>query len=220
MPLLNTILDMIFPKYCVSCGGSGSDLCIKCLIDSPTAERECAEWIFPLYDYRHPSIKKSVHLLKYQGRKGLARVFAEAMYGRMLEELSDLSVVENFKDTVLIPIPLSPARRRERGFNQAELICKELARIDGELNFKLENKVLIKPKETTHQAHVHNRNERLKNIIGSFTIKNTAENIKKIKNRNIILVDDVITTGATLTEAKKILKHFGARKVIAFTIAH
>jgi len=216
MRLLNTILDMIFPKTCISCGTPGLDLCLKCLIDSPPAERECAKWIFPLYDYRHPAIKKSIHLLKYKGRKGLASIFAEVMYGRIIEELSDLSVMENFKDAILLPIPLSPARRRERGFNQAELICKELVKIDGELNFTFEKDVLIKPKDTIHQAHVENRTERLKNIIGSFVVKN--EN--KIKNKNIILIDDVITTGATLSEAKKVLQKSGARKIIAFNIAH
>lgn len=216
MGILNTILDVLFPVYCASCGIRGLNLCIKCLTDSPPAERECAEWIFPLYDYRHPPIKKSVHLLKYQGKKNLAKVFAEVMYGRIIEELSELSVMENFKDVILIPIPLSPSRRSERGFNQAEFICKELIKIDGEVNFKLENNILIKPRDTTHQAHIENRGERLKNIIGSFAIRN----VELIKNRNIILIDDVTTTGATLSEAKKVLKNAGTRKVIAFTIAH
>ena len=84
--------------------------------------------------------------------------------------------------------------------------------------FILEKNILIKPKETKHQARIHNRGERLKNIIGSFAIKNTEKNL--LKNRNIILIDDIITTGATLTEARKTLKKAGARKIIAFTVAH
>jgi competence protein ComFC len=220
MRLLNTILDMIFPRHCVSCGNHGSDLCLKCLIDSPEALRESANWIFPLYDYRHPAIKKSLHLLKYKGRKNLANVFAEAMYGRILEELSELSLMENFKDVILVPIPLSPKRKRERGFNQAELLVRELCKIDNGQNFTFENNILIKPRETIHQAHIENRNERLKNIIGSFSIKNGKQSEEKIKNRNIILIDDVTTTGATLSEAKKVLKNAGVRKVIALTIAH
>jgi competence protein ComFC len=223
MGVLNTILDIVFPTYCISCGKPGPSLCAKCLLESPPAERECAEWIFPLYDYRHQPIKKAVHLLKYKGRKNLASVFADAMYGRIIEELSDLSVMENFKDVVFMPIPLSKTRRRERGFNQSELICKELIKIDKtnlrhsiDVNFAFENDVLIKPKETTHQAHVENRTERLKNIIGSFSVAHP----EKIKDRNIILIDDVTTTGATLSEAKKVLKGAGARKIIAFTLAH
>lgn len=216
MRLVNTILDIVFPTYCISCGSRGSSLCVKCLLDSPAAERECAEWIFPLYDYRHPQIKKSVHLLKYKGRKSLAEVFAEVLYGRIFEELSELSIMENFKEAILIPVPLSPRRKRERGFNQAELVAEELMKIDGGVNFKLERNVLIKPKETTHQAHIENRRERLKNIMGSFVVKNE----ELIKNKNIILIDDVTTTGATLSEAKKVLKESGTRKVVAFTIAH
>ncbi len=216
MSLLYTILSLIFPVYCISCGKGGVDLCIKCLEDSPSAERETAKWIFPLYDYRHPPIKKAVWLLKYKGKRPLAKVFAEVMYGRILEELSDITVMENFRNPIIIPIPLSNKRYRERGFNQSELICKELIKIDNNVNYKLENNILIKINDTKHQAHIENRSLRLKNIVGSFTIKNT----NLIKSKNIILIDDVTTTGATLNEARKILKENGARKVIAFTVAH
>lgn len=191
-------------------------MCLICLGDSPPAERESAKWIFPLYDYRHPPIKKALWLLKYKGKKRLAGIFAEVLYSRILEELSDLSIMENFHNPILIPIPLSKKRYRERGYNQAELICKELVRLDNNVNFKLKNNILIKPNNTKHQAHIENRGERLKNIIGSFAVKDT----ELIKNRNIILIDDITTTGATLAEARKVLKQSGARKIIAFTVAH
>ncbi|MCX6751281.1 MAG: phosphoribosyltransferase family protein [Candidatus Nomurabacteria bacterium] len=235
MLILDTILNIVFPVNCVSCGKDGSDLCIKCLSDSPPAERESANWIFPLFDYRHPPIKKSIWLLKYKGKKRLAGVFAEVLYGKIIEELSELSVMNNFCEPILIPIPLSKRRYRERGYNQAELICGELIKLDhltrpsatlsltrrgagGEVNknFSLEKNVLVKIKETEHQANIKERRDRLKNLSDSFAIKNP----ELIKNKNIILIDDVLTTGATLTEAKKILKNSGARKVIAFTIAH
>jgi ComF family protein len=207
------------------------------LKDTPEAERECAKWIFPLYDYRNPVIKKSLWLLKYKGKKRLANVYAEIIYDKILEELSELSVMENFIEPVLIPIPLSPKRYRERGYNQAQLICEELIKINNlrhsvdvnnanntylrhGVNMQLEKNILIKPKETEHQARIKNRNIRLKNLSGSFAIKNTAENIARIKSKNIILIDDIITTGATLSEARKVLKQNGARKVIAFTVAH
>ena len=232
---------MVFPVKCVSCGKNGRDFCIKCLSDSPPAERETAKWIFPLYDYRHPPIKKALWLFKYKGKKRLASIFAEVLYGKIVEELSELSVMENFRNVILIPIPLSAKRYRERGYNQAELICKELIKInnlrrlpaeapptnwraglakEGSVCLKLKNNILIKPKDTEHQARILNRAERLKNIIGSFSIKNAKENISLIKGRNIILIDDITTTSATLNEARKILKQAGARKVIAFTVAH
>ena len=227
MKLVNTILNIVFPVYCLSCGKSGKDLCLECLSVQGEAEYQDKEWIFPLFDYRHPIIKKSIWLLKYSGKKRLAKIFAEVLYGKILEELSEITPFINFDKIILIPIPLSPKRKRERGFNQAELICKELIILDKinkksnlhhgvDVNFTLETNVLIKIKDTIHQAKIEDRSKRLKNMIDSFTIKN--EDI--IKNRNIILIDDVLTTGATLSEAKKMLKNSGAKKVLAFTVAH
>lgn len=219
MNILNTILDIVFPVYCISCGKNGVYLCLKCLKESPKAERESAKWIFSLYDYRHPPIKKSIWLLKYKGKFKIADIFAEVLYGRIIEELADLSLLENFRKPILIPIPLAQKRRHERGFNQTELICKKLIKLDNTSiikNFKLEKNILIKLKDTKHQARIENRNERLKNITNSFSLINP----ETIKGRNIILIDDVTTTGATLNEARKILKQNGAKKIIAFTIAH
>ena len=214
--IINAILNVAFPINCVSCGIPDSDFCLSCLAKAPSAERETAEWIFPMYDYRHPPIKKSLWLLKYKNRKGLAVIFAEVLHGRILEELSDLTLMENFNDSILIPIPLSKKRYRKRGYNQAELICKELVNLDKGENFTIESNVLIKTKETEHQAHIKDRNKRLKNLSGTFGVKNG----ESIKERNIILIDDITTTGATLEEAKKVLKEAGARKIIAFTVAH
>ena len=219
MPFLNTILDIVFPVKCISCGKKGSDLCLNCLSLSPPALRESARWIFPLYDYRHPVIKKALWLLKYSGKKRLANVFAEIIYEKILEELSELSVMENFREPLLVPIPLSRKRHRERGFNQAELICRELIKINNPqrgMDLKLEKNILIRVRDSEHQARIRDRRERLKNMVGSFTVKNKG----LVKNKNIILIDDVTTTGATLNEAKKTLKEAGARKVIAFTVAH
>ncbi len=219
MTILSTILDIIFPSKCTSCGEKGQELCLKCLNESPNAERESANWIYPLFDYRHPPIKKAISLLKYKRKKRIAELFGEVLYDRILEELAELSQMENVKEAILIPIPLSKKRFHERGYNQTELICKKLIETNNlrhSINIKLENKILIKIKDEKHQAHLHGRKERLENIIGSFIIKNP----EIIKNKNIILIDDVTTTGATLEEAKKTLKKAGARKVIAFTIAH
>lgn len=216
MSFLNTILDILYPANCISCQEKGVFFCMKCLAGCPQAERESAEWVFSLYDYRHPPIKKVLWLLKYKGKVGFANIFAEQMYGKILEELSELSVMQNFKDAVLVPIPLSARRHRERGYNQAELLCKELIKLDGDKNFTLEKNVLIKTKETEHQARIKERSHRLKNLIDSFGVKNP----ELIKGRNIILIDDITTTGTTLNEAKKILKKSGAKKIIAFTVAH
>lgn len=222
MPILNTILDIIFPVHCLGCGKRSSLLCLDCLSLFPMAERESAKWIFPLYDYRHPPLRKSLWLLKYNGKKTLAKIFGELVYARLVEELSELALLENFRQPILIPIPLSAQRHRERGYNQAELICREIIKLDGVahlrhgVNMQLQNNILIKPRETEHQARIKDRRARLRNIQGSFTVQNAG----LIQSRNIILIDDITTTGATLSEARKVLKQAGARKVIAFTVAH
>lgn len=199
------------------------DLCLDCLECIPQTERESLKWIFPIYDYRDTNIKKSLWFFKYKNKKRLGKIFAEVIYNKILEELSELSIMENFREPILIPIPLSHKRYKERGYNQTELICEELIKINNlrnNLNLKLENNILIKIKETKHQALIKDRQTRLRNLYGSFAIKNPEKNTNKIKNRNIILIDDITTTGATLNEAKKVLKQGGIRKVIAFTVAH
>lgn len=217
MKLLNTILNIIFPVNCIFCKKDGIEICENCLSSCDEAEMQDADWIFPLYDYRNPIIKKAVWFLKYNGKKRIAHFFANIMYGKIMEELSELSTLENFTDPILIPIPLSKKRQKSRGFNQSLLICESIIEIHkDENNFLIEKNVLIKPKDGEHQANIKERSKRLENIVGSFSVINPY----KIKNRNIILIDDVLTTGATLGEAKKMLKNAGARKVIAFTIAH
>lgn len=216
MLFFDTILDIIFPRHCISCNIFGSDLCDKCLSLCPGAERETPSWVFPLFDYRHLPIKKAIWFIKYKNKKKLISIFSEILYGVIIEELSELKIMENFQEPILIPIPLSRKRYRERGFNQAELLCKKIIEFDQYRYLKLEKNILIKIKDTRHQVSIKNKQERLKNLSGSFVVKNN----KILKGKNIILIDDVTTTGATLNEARKTLKKAGAKKIFAFTIAH
>jgi ComF family protein len=103
----------------------------------------------------------------------------------------------------------------ERGYNQSELIVKEIIKIDKSKNFDFSINALKKIKETPHQSKLKNKSERLKNLKNCFWADE-----KLIKDRNIILIDDVITTGTTMNEASKTLKSIGAKKIIGFSIAH
>ncbi len=219
MSYLNTILDFIFPVNCFICRKSGTEICFECLSNSKNAVRECPKWIFPIFDYRHPPVKKVMWMLKYKHKKRLASIFAQALYEKMLEELPELAQFENFENPILIPIPLSKKRLKERGFNQTALIVSGVAKINKNrkaLHFEIDLNILQKKKETEHQARIKNRSERLKNLKGTFVLNPKYD----IKGKNIVLIDDVITTGATLSEAKKVLTEAGARKIYAFTIAH
>ncbi|HWA32215.1 MAG TPA: ComF family protein [Candidatus Paceibacterota bacterium] len=215
MSILNTIVGAVFPPRCVICRRQGSDLCLACIGGFSPAEREHPDWIFPVYDYRNQELRNAIWLLKYNRRKRLARALARAIHPRMAEELADFSQMENFRTPLLVPIPLSRKRMRERGFNQAELICRELCVLDKEENFAPAPRALRRIKDSEHQARLENRADRLKNIVDSF-----AANPEIVRGRNIILIDDVTTTGATLEEARKALREAGAKKVIAFTVAH
>jgi len=214
MSLLNTILGLIFPNRCLGCGKEGEYFCSSCLNSLPLAERPEKEFIYSVFNYRDKTVKNAIWTLKYRGRHSIAKVLARAMSDKLLEELSELEAFENFDLPVIIPIPLSKKRLKERGFNQAEKLAVELVKLNPSL--VLEKNVLSKIQETPNQARIRNRAERLKNLKGCFKVRN--ENL--IKNRNIILVDDVSTTGATLCEAKKILLASGARYVIGLTLAH
>jgi competence protein ComFC len=216
MNLINTILDIFFPIDCICCKKNGKYLCSECLLSFPPVKQEGEKWIFSLYDYRHPLVKKSLWLLKYKGRKQIANIFAEVMYGIILEELSDFALIENFREPILIPIPLTKKKQRRRGFNQAQLIAERLVKLDDNKNFVLNTDILVKSVETKQQANIKDKKGRLHNLADSFAVVNT----KKIKDKNIILIDDITTTGTTLKEAKKALKKAGAKKFIAFTVAH
>ena len=117
---------------------------------------------------------------------------------------------------IVVPIPVTQKRKRERGYNQAECIAEALVNEDGARSISLCSNVLMKNKNTEHQARVKNKEKRLENIRNTFGIKN-SENIKE---RDIILIDDIVTTGATITEARRTLLDAGARSVTAYVVAH
>ncbi len=216
MNIINTILDILFPESCISCRKGGLLLCSNCVQKIRPAERENPEWIYSRYDYRDPIIKKAIWLMKYRHKRTLADFFASTLYDMLLEEMSERYTFRDWVSPIVIPIPLAQKRLRERGFNQSALIARKLVKLDTTQSLSYTERILIKPKDTIHQAHIKNRQKRLENIEGSFSVIHP----EKIKGRTVILIDDVTTTGATLSEARKILKKAGAKTVIAFTIAH
>jgi len=119
-------------------------------------------------------------------------------------------------ETLLIPIPITKARRKERGFNQTEMLAENLMKIVP-ANFLLhyEPNILIKTKETEKQTF-KNRAERLASLKDSFQVTDP----EKIKDKKIILLDDVVTTGATISEVKRVLKQAHAKSIQAITLAH
>ena len=206
--VIHMCLNFLLPQKCFGCGKENETLCRECLakIDMPSLPKEGD--IFSAADYGDETAKKAIWMLKYRGAKNLAEPLAELLNTRCLTKLE----IKNISDWLVVPVPLSKERLRERGYNQAELIAKHLSLLQ-RLNLCAD--ALVKIKDTPAQVSVKNKRERLKNLDGAFAVKNP----EKILGKKIILIDDVSTTGATIREAKKTLRANGAKKVIAFVVA-
>ena len=170
---------------------------------------------FALFQYKNAIIRTAIWEIKYKDNRKIAEKLSQLLYEFMIETISDETLFSNFTHPLLVPIPASKTALRERGFNQCERVVKEIKKIDGEKNFEVCLSALSKIKETPHQSKLKNRKERLKNLHDCFKADN-----KKVNGRNIILIDDVITTGTTMKEASKTLRKAGAKKIICFGIAH
>ncbi|MES2087837.1 MAG: phosphoribosyltransferase family protein [Patescibacteria group bacterium] len=168
-----------------------------------------------IFDYKNLLIKQMIWELKYRGNKKVAHLFAECLYDELAEELSEREIFEAFGKPILIPIPLSKTRRAERGFNQCELVTDLVYSKDGGNFFQYEKNLLVKNKDTVSQTK-KNRSERLENLSGCFEVSDP----EKISGKNIILFDDVTTTGATFDEAARALRRAGARKILSIALAH
>jgi ComF family protein len=168
-----------------------------------------------IFHYKNKLTRKVIWEIKYRGNNKILQTFSKILYGYILDSIYDRVIFENFDKPLLIPIPISRKSLRERGFNQTERIVREIINLDKKENFEYIPNSLIKTKETISQSKIKNRTERLKNLYGCFSADNNI-----VAGRNIILIDDVITTGRTLDEAVKTLKNAGAKKIIGFAIAH
>lgn len=173
---------------------------------APRAEPHIFAWVFSLYSYKDPLIKKTIRILKKKKDLRIIKRFARELSFAYKEQLS--------QTLSIIPIPLSSERLHERGFNQSLLLAKALSRLHPQANLLVNT--LIKTHDTRKQALIQDRNERQKNVIGCFSVINAPI----IKGSTILLVDDVVTTGATLAEARKVLLEAGAKDVLAVTLAH
>lgn len=145
-------------------------------------------------------IKSRLLAYKFSDSSYLYNFFAEILSVKLLPENAD----------IISTVPISKLRMKERGYNQSELIGKKVSKYLG----KQYKNLLIKTHETLRQSEL-NKSDRLINIKNSFTIKPNSD----IEGKNIILIDDIFTTGATANECSKILKKAGAKSVIVAVIA-
>lgn len=222
---IHIFLDLLFPRQCLGCGQERTWLCEDCLNNLPRSFCIADDKIFSVFDYQAPIVKKIIWRLKYKRNLELTEVLAPILHNVLIEELTDrlLLVDETInlsrKNIVLIPVPLTKRRRRFRGYNQAEELAKQIARLDSE-QFDLNLTILKKIKDTPTQVSQKNREARLKNLKNSFSL--TAENLA---GKIVVIVDDVSTTGATINEIRHLLLSSLSpskqpRYICALVIAH
>lgn len=199
----DSFLHLLFPQICEGCGtdlpGQDTLLCFRCMEALPETNFEqhphnpvekkfygrmpVHEASASYYFSKESLMAHLVHQLKYKGNKELGLQLGQLM-GHTIKRSG------RFKVDALIPLPLFPVKEKRRGYNQATVLCEGIAK---HLTIPILKEVITRPEHTETQTK-KGRVERWKNIEGKFLLKNP----EVITNKHILLVDDVITTGATL----------------------
>lgn len=222
----DSFLHLLFPHVCVGCGtdilSEESMLCLRCMNELPETNFEIhlgnpIEKIFwgrsqlqaatgQYYFTKESLMQHLMHQFKYKGNKELGLQLGRIM-GLQLKRSN------RFEVDALIPLPLFPAKEKRRGFNQATVLCKGISDM---MNIPVLDNVIIRPQHTETQTR-KGRLERWKNIEGKFVMINE----KAISNKHVLLVDDVITTGATLEACgNELLKAANTRlSIVALCVA-
>ncbi len=172
--------------------------------------------IISIFQYHHPAVRELIWKFKYRGDKLITQKFATYLFDLIMEEESDRQEF-GAKPSILISIPARPERLKQIGFDQCDRLVKNIF-LRSPKSFVLGKNILLKISHTKSQAHTSNAKERQNNVLGSFAVN--PKTITQIKDRNIILIDDVWTTGATIDEAKKALSQAQPKQIKVYTLAH
>jgi len=209
------ILNYILPEVCGVCESiCDNSLCKRCELE---LQRYKIEAFFNINNkyfdefmclYRYEGlIRNMIIKCKFNDKPYIYRTFAKEM-------INSIKLYENIiKCDIILPVPIHRNRELERGYNQTYIICKMLSK---EFNKKLSPNILQKPINNKPQSGL-NKTQRKQNVLGVYKINNRY--INQINQKNILLVDDVYTTGATVNECSKILKQFGANKITVLVVA-
>jgi ComF family protein len=200
---LEQLLGFIFPECCVVCGWAGGLLCAPCRSRlepyplAPTPVGLDAMAVAWLYD---DEVRQAIHAMKFHGRRRMALVLADAL----------ADCLPALPGEALIPVPLHAKRLAERGFNQAEELARQLS---WRWHLPVQAQGLVRGRDTLHQARL-GQHARQSNVAGAFVWRAPYP-----PPGRVLLVDDVLTTGATLVACAEALRAAGTREVRAVALA-
>ncbi len=204
------ILELIYPKTCGMCEEiSNSYLCSKCKLkiknllklNTTKYKDKCFNSHTYLFKYEE-GIRDKLLKYKFRDYSYLYKFFSEII-------INNCNLKNNYD--IILPVPIHKKRKSKRGYNQSELIAKEISK---NINVEYSKDVLIKTVDTVPQSTL-NQHQREKNVLGIYKVINS----QIIKDKNILLIDDIYTTGSTVNECSKVLKQNGAKLVDVLTIA-
>ena len=160
-------------------------------------------------------VRTCVHAAKYHGHVRASELLGVVLAPYVADIVAEKELFGTYEAPSIVPIPLHATRQQERGFNQAERIAQAVASNVSDSAYACRTDVLVRSTDTSAQARL-SRSERLRNVEDAFVVAKSS----KIKGTDIILVDDVVTTGATMAAARKALLDAGARSVLCVAAAH
>lgn len=197
-------IDAIFPLH--ERAARTKSRTVADLTLSPTPHDILGTRITTLMDYNENSVRDLIQSLKYDKSNHAAKLAADAMADYLREEIASQKLFSP-KRILLVPVPLHAERMRERGFNQIEKVLHALPQEfrDGTLA-TLAPEVLTRTRATKTQTKL-SRSERLSNVAGAFAVPNA----RNVRDTHVFLIDDVVTTGATLANAATPLRRAGAQ---------
>ncbi len=217
-------IDWLFPPECIGCGKEGVLICSECWHSMVRANlnsciycgvqlskrgvcTRCEHLQHAIYELRYVAayqgvMRTAIHRLKYERDLGIALELADM--------LAQIMQATSWQIDLIMPVPLSEKRKAQRGYNQAALLAYPLSL---QLHIPENTKGLVRVHETRSQVNL-NFKERQENVQGAF-----CADPAMVKDKTILLVDDVFTTGATINAAAAALREAGSKRVYALTVA-